>query len=164
MLAGELGVPLPTDYTDYKELCEAFGGGVFSECVYFPGSDEGVSFDLLAQWRAALSVDRDGGFGDVSAVDPHAVYAPGGKGLVQWGSTEWADEYFRLIDAERPGEHPVLARSNDIDARHRYDMPTSEFLHRVLADADFHPFGIARYGLGTAFEPGSGGPVDGHPL
>ncbi|AOP47661.1 hypothetical protein SL103_16615 [Streptomyces lydicus] len=155
-IEGELGVPLPADY---KELYEAFGGGVFSDSVYFLGRDEGVSFDLLRQWRACLSVDRDGTYGSVSAVDPYAVYAPGGKGLVEWGSTEWADEYCWLIDAERPGEYPVLARAHDVGGWHRYDMSTSEFLYRVLADADFLPFGVAQYALTPSFEAGSGGGV-----
>jgi hypothetical protein len=160
-IEGELGVPLPADY---KELHEAFGGGVFSDSVYFLGRDEGVSFDFLSQWRAALSVDRDSGLGGVSAVDPYAVYAPGGKGVVAWGSTEWADEYCWLVDAERPGEHPVLVRSHDGGPWHRYDMSTSEFLYRVLADAGFQPFGIAQYDLGATFQPGSGGPLGGRPL
>ncbi|MFJ7965657.1 SMI1/KNR4 family protein [Streptomyces sp. NPDC096324] len=152
----ELGVPLPTDY---KELYEVFGGGVFSDSVYFLGRDEGPgAFDFLRQWRVGLSVDRDSKFGDVSAVAPYAVYAPGGKGLVEWGSTEWADEYFWLIDAERPGNYPILARSNDVGGWVRYDMSTAEFLCRVLADADFQPFGIAQYNLGMMFEPGSGAP------
>ncbi|CAL9416948.1 SMI1/KNR4 family protein [Streptomyces sp. enrichment culture] len=159
-IEGELGVPLPTDY---KKLYEAFGGGVFSESVYFLGCDEAVSFDLLTQWRASLSVDRDSALGSVRAVGPYGVYAPGGKGLVTWGSTEWADEYCWLIDAKRPGEHPVLARSHDGGPWHRYDMSTSEFLYRVLADTAFQPFGIARYDLGATFEPGSGGPADGRP-
>lgn len=146
----ELGVPL---LADYKELCEAFGGGTFSDSVGFLACDEGDSFDLLTRWRVSLSVDRDSGLGSVSAVDPHAVYAPGGTGLVVWGSTEWADEYCWLIDAERPGEYPVLARSHDGGPWHRYDMSTSEFLHRVLADAGFRPFGIARYDLGATFRP-----------
>lgn len=156
----ELGVPLPADY---KALYEAFGGGVFSDSVYFLGRDEGVSFDFMAQWRASLSVDQDNKLGNVSAVEPYAIYAPGGKGLVKWGSTEWADEYFWLIDAERPGEYPILARSNDIGAWLRYDVSSSEFLYRVLADAEFQPFGIAQYNLGTTFEPGSGDPFDSQP-
>ncbi|MEV2254524.1 SMI1/KNR4 family protein [Streptomyces sp. NPDC050147] len=160
-IEGELGVPLPADY---KELYEAFGGGVFSDSVYFLGRDEGASFDFLTQWRVSLSVDQDSKLGDVSAVDPYAIYAPGGKGLVEWGSTEWADEYFWLIDAERPGHYPVLARSHDGRARDRYDMSTSEFLYRVLADADFQPFSVAPYDLGTTFAPGSGGAFDGRPL
>ncbi|PWI04666.1 hypothetical protein DIZ27_43930 [Streptomyces sp. NWU339] len=160
-IEGELGVPLPADY---KELYEAFGGGVFSDSVYFLGRDEGVSFDFLTQWRVSLSVDQDSTLGDVSAVDPYAIYAPGGKGLVDWGSTEWADEYCWLIDAERPGDYPVLARSHDGGPWHWYDMSTSEFLYRVLADADFQPFGIAQYDLGTTFKPGSGHPFDGRPL
>ncbi|MFE5009929.1 hypothetical protein [Streptomyces sp. NPDC056696] len=64
-----------------KELCEAFGGGVFNDSVHFPGCDEGLAFDLLTQWRAALSTDRDGRFGSVSAVEPYAICAPGDKGL-----------------------------------------------------------------------------------
>ncbi|MFF0729912.1 SMI1/KNR4 family protein [Streptomyces sp. NPDC004134] len=160
-IEGELGVPLPADY---KELYEAFSGGVFSDSVYFLGRDEGVSFDFLTQWRVALSVDRDSKLGSVSAVDPYAIYAPGGKGLVEWASTEWADEYFWLIDAERSGEYPILARSHDGGAGDRYDMSTSEFLYRILADADFEPWGIAKYDLGTAFEPGSGGTFDLQPL
>ncbi|QUW81385.1 SMI1/KNR4 family protein [Streptomyces mirabilis] len=160
-IEGELGVPLPEDY---KELYEAFGGGVFSDSVYFLGRDEGVVFDFLTQWRVSLSVDQDSRLGEVSALDPCAIYAPGGKGLVQWGSTEWADEYCWLIDAERPGDCPVLARSDDGGSWDRYDMSTSEFLYRVLADADFRPFGIAQYDLGTTFKPGSGDPFDGQPL
>ncbi|MGW4984665.1 SMI1/KNR4 family protein [Streptomyces mirabilis] len=160
-IEGELRVPLPTDY---KELYEAFSGGVFSDSVYFLGRDEGISFDFLTQWRVSLSTDQDSKLGSVSAVDPYAIYPPGGKGLVEWGSTEWADEYFWLIDAERPGEYLVLARSNDVCGWHQYDMSTSEFLYRILADADFQPFGITQYDLGTTFKPGSGDPFDGQPL
>ncbi|MFV2117195.1 SMI1/KNR4 family protein [Streptomyces sp. Act-28] len=101
----ELEVPLPADY---KELCEAFGGGVFSDSVSFLGRDEDVSLDFLTQCRVALPVDQDSGLGSVSVIDPHAIYAPGGKGAGAWGSTEWADEYCWLIDAERPGDYPSL--------------------------------------------------------
>ncbi|MFH9179604.1 SMI1/KNR4 family protein [Streptomyces albogriseolus] len=150
----ELGVPLPADY---KELAEAFGGGVFSESVSFMSCGASVSFDLPAQWRAALSAARDGTYGSVSAAGPYDAYTPGGKGVVTWGSTEWADQYCWLIDAERPGHCPVLARSHDPGPWYRYDMSTAEFLHRVLADADFRPFGIAHYGLGAMFVPESAG-------
>jgi hypothetical protein len=43
-------------------------------------------------------------------------------------------------------------------------MCTSEFLYRVLTDADFQPFGIAQYDLGTTFKPGFGDPFDGQAL
>ncbi|MFD6417941.1 SMI1/KNR4 family protein [Streptomyces sp. NPDC060194] len=159
-IEAELGVPLPADY---KELCEAFGGGTFSDCLSFVGRDEGIVFDLLAQWRVDLAVDRDGRYGDVSVVDPYAIYAPGGKGLVGWGSTEWADEYFWLIDAEQPGTYPILVRSHDAGPWHRYDISTSEFLYRVLADTDLKPFGIARYNLEPTFEPASDDHIGGRP-
>ncbi|MBH5335339.1 SMI1/KNR4 family protein [Streptomyces pactum] len=152
-IEGELGFPLPADY---KELYEAFGGGTFSECVFFMGRDPGVSFDLLEVWRHSLAVERDGRYGDVSAVDPYAIYAPGGTGLVPWGATEWADQYFWLIDAERPGTYPILVRGDGGGPFERYEMSTAEFLYRVLADADFLPYGIARYGIEPAFEPPAG--------
>ncbi|MER7695838.1 SMI1/KNR4 family protein [Streptomyces sp. NPDC096095] len=117
-IEAELGVPLPADY---KQLYETFGG-VFSDSGYFLGRDEAVVFDFLAQWRVALSVDGGSGLGGTSAVASYAIYAPGGKGLVGWGSTERADEYFWLVDAERPGDHPILARSQSGGAGDRYDM------------------------------------------
>ncbi|MBH5337454.1 SMI1/KNR4 family protein [Streptomyces pactum] len=157
-IEGELGAALPADY---KELCEVFGGGTFADSVAFLGRADGDWFNVLTRWRVSLSVDRDTGSPGVAAPDRLGVYTPGGRGLVAWGSTEWADEYCWLIDAERPGEHSVLARSHDSRTWDRYDMSTSEFLHRVLADADFRPYGIARYGLGTTFVPGPDHPFDG---
>lgn len=76
------------------------------------------------------------------------------RGWCPRGSTEWADEYCRLIDAERPGHYPVLARADD-GAGHQHAMSTSEFLHRVLTDVDFQPIGVARNTLNPTFEPGS---------
>ncbi|QKW05085.1 SMI1/KNR4 family protein [Streptomyces sp. NA04227] len=148
-IEGELGAPLPPDY---KQLYEAFGGGIFSDSVSFLARDKPFgAFDFLTQWQSWLSTDRDATLGSVSAVDPYAIYAPGGRGLVPWGSTEWADGYFWLIDAERPGDYPVLATAEDGGSWHRFDMSTSEFLYRVLADADFLPFGVAQYALDPTF-------------
>lgn len=148
----ELQFPPPADY---KELFEAFGGGVFSDSVYFLARDEGLAFDFLTQWRVALSVDQDSETDGVSAVDPYSVYEPGGEGLVTWASTEWGDEYCWLVNAQRPGAYPILARAEDGEWR-QYDMSTSEFLYRILADIDFKPFGIAQHHLDTTFDPGSG--------
>lgn len=150
-IEGGLRFPLPVDY---EELFETFGGGVFSDSVYFLGSDEGLVFDFLTQWRVALSVDQEAGAAGVSVVEPYGIYAPGGKGLVPWGSTEWADEYFWRVDADKPAEYPILARAEDGEW-HRYAMSTSEFLYRVLSDADFQPFGVAQYALNPTFEPGT---------
>ncbi|MFE2738849.1 SMI1/KNR4 family protein, partial [Streptomyces sp. NPDC059349] len=52
-IEGELGVLLPADY---KELYEVFGGGVFSDSLYFLGRDEGPAFDFLTQWRFVVVV------------------------------------------------------------------------------------------------------------
>ncbi|WP_406723025.1 SMI1/KNR4 family protein [Streptomyces althioticus] len=155
-IEAELGAPLPADY---KELAEAFGGGVFGESVSFMGCGAGVSFDLPAQWRAGLSAARHGMYGSTFAAGPYDAYTPGGKGVVTWGSTEWADQYCWLIDAERPGHCPVLVRAHDSGPWYRYELSTAEFLHRVLADADFRPFGIAHHGLGATFVPECAGPA-----
>jgi cell wall assembly regulator SMI1 len=146
----EMGIPLPDDY---KELWRAFGGGAFGGSVYFLAQDDGQVFDLLTQWRAALAADRSPELGDVSAVAPHTVYSPGGKGLVPWGSTEWGDEYFWSVDAATPADYAILARVGDSDRWHRFAFSTAEFLYRVVADPEFRPFGVARYGLAPRFEP-----------
>ena len=49
----------------------------------------------------------------------------------------------------------LLPRAHDVGGWHRFAMSTSEFLYRILADADFQPFGIAQYDLDTTFKPGS---------
>jgi hypothetical protein len=147
----EIGAPLPPDY---RELCEAFGSGLFCDTVTFLACDEGQVFDLVTQWRAALAAERDPQLGDVSAVTPYKIYEPDGEGLMSWGSTEWGDEYFWLIDSTESGKWPILARGGDMDQWHSFDMSTSEFLYRVLTDTAFRPFGIAQHALGATFEPG----------
>ncbi|WP_145867517.1 SMI1/KNR4 family protein [Streptomyces capillispiralis] len=138
----ELQIPLPADF---KELCEAFGGGTFCDSVAFLGSMEGSHFNLLLPWRAPLPIPVESG--------PYPEYTPGGKGVIVWAATEWADEYAWLVDARNPGQYSVLVRG-DVGEWRTYDMSTSEFLYRVLADEDFKPFGIAQYGLDPTFEPG----------
>ncbi|MBA2805901.1 hypothetical protein E0500_000025 [Streptomyces sp. KM273126] len=66
----ELDTELPADY---KELCDGFGGGVFSDFLLLHGVDEGGMFDLVAQWRGSLSDAREYGVVD-SEGDP--VFAP----------------------------------------------------------------------------------------
>lgn len=43
-----------------------------------------------------FSIEREVKYGAVSAVDPYSIYAPGGRGLIKWGATEWTDQYCRL--------------------------------------------------------------------
>ncbi|WP_345575455.1 hypothetical protein [Streptomyces prasinosporus] len=138
----ELRVPLPADH---KELCGAFGGGTFCESASFLGNMEGPMFHLLVRWRASLSISRDG--------EPYPAYTPGGHGFVTWASSEWADQYCRLLAAQRPGEYCILARG-DAGEWSRHEMSTSEFLYRVLADKEFKPFGITEYNLDPTFQPG----------
>ncbi|MFB7357047.1 SMI1/KNR4 family protein [Streptomyces gardneri] len=148
----ELQCALPDDY---KELYRVFGGGVFGDAVFFYGRDENAVFDLMTQWRVALSTDRAYAEDGVFMMEPYSVYAPGGEGLLQWGATEWGDQYFWLLDAKNPGVYPVLARAEGSDEWKRYDVSTAEFLARVLSDAEFQPFGVSRYSLDPSFSYGS---------
>ncbi|MFF9341118.1 MULTISPECIES: SMI1/KNR4 family protein [unclassified Streptomyces] len=142
----ELRVPLPADF---KQLCEVLGGGTFCDSVSFLGRAEGSHFNFLLRWRAPLSLRLPADSGQ------YQEYTPGGKGYITWASTEWGTEYCWLVDAQQPGACPVLARG-EAGEWCEYDMSTSEFLYRVLADKDFRPFGIARYDLDPTFRPGPG--------
>lgn len=57
-----------------------------------------------------------------------------------------------LADSGDPNEWPIISGFlySDWD---RYDMPTSEFIARILADADFLPFPVARLFPEVSFEP-----------
>ncbi|MFF0557888.1 SMI1/KNR4 family protein [Streptomyces sp. NPDC004266] len=141
----ELRVPLPPDF---KQLCEGFGGGTFCDSVAFYGRTEGFRFNFLLPWQAPLPpLPAESG--------QYQEYTPGGKGYIKWASSEWGTEYCWLVDAQQPGAYPVLARG-EAGEWCEYDMSTSEFLYRVLADKDFQPFGIARHGLDPTFRPGPG--------
>ncbi|MFD4259276.1 SMI1/KNR4 family protein [Streptomyces sp. NPDC058534] len=141
-IESELQLPLPADY---KELVEAFGGGTFCESVFFLAQSDSPAFDFVTQWRASLSASE--------ADDPHPAYSPGRNGVIEWGATEWADQYCWLVDAQHPGKYPILARGDAGEWR-KFEMSTSEFLYRVLTDSDFKPFGIVQYALEPEFQPG----------
>ncbi|MFE7553309.1 hypothetical protein [Streptomyces gardneri] len=100
---------------------------------------------------AAILSEEDGVF----MMEPYSVYAPGGEGVLQWGATEWGDQYFWLLDAKNPGVHPVLARAEGSNEWKRYDVSTAEFLARVLSDPEFQPFGVSRFSLDPSFAYGS---------
>ncbi|MFG2658053.1 SMI1/KNR4 family protein [Streptomyces sp. NPDC048425] len=153
-MEGELGTQLPGDY---KELGEAFGAGTFCDVIYFCVRDEGKVFDLLSEWHSSLSVEGDspagGEGGGASLYAPYGIYRPGRGGLIPWGSTEWADEYYWLAEGPDPASWPILARTHSSREWHRFEMSTSEFLYKALTDPEFSPFGVARYSLDPSFEP-----------
>ncbi|MFP1625050.1 hypothetical protein ACLB9X_07540 [Streptomyces sp. 5K101] len=139
----ELGVELPADY---KQLCEDFGCGEFSNSLHVLCVDQSQVFDLLTRWRVFLSdavtfgVDDD----DVDPIfDPYRIHEPGKGGLIPWGSTRSGDEFYWLVDAEGAGPWPILARVADSTNWRKFNLSVPEFVLRVLTDPDFRPFGVA---------------------
>ncbi|MEO3748014.1 hypothetical protein [Plantactinospora sp. B5E13] len=138
----ELGVALPADF---KELTRRFVPGSFSGYLSLmrltDGHDERP---LLRTW--ARDRQREGEnaiFAEMFA--PYGVYAPDkGSGLIQWGSDVTEGEYFWLagssVDSDR---WPVVARKEGGEPWHRFDMSTTEFVYRMLADPEFKPFTVA---------------------
>ncbi|GGZ51778.1 SMI1/KNR4 family protein [Streptomyces bluensis] len=139
----ELDAELPADY---KELCEGFGGGVFSDFLLLHCVDEGRMFDLVTQWRGFLSDAREYGVVDGEAdpvFAPYRIYEPGKEGLIPWGSTVSGDGFYWLAGSSGGREWPIVARIADSEDWHRYDIGVPEFIARVLTDPEFRPFSIA---------------------
>ncbi|MFJ8112137.1 SMI1/KNR4 family protein [Streptomyces sp. NPDC096132] len=134
-----LGVELPGDF---KAFCQCFGQGQFSgylEVYSSSGGDSLVAFDKLR---------RFGGMAEQHAVvrhiyEPYGLFRSGGQGLLPWGISVTAAEYYWLASADgRPDDWPVVAREDGGEWK-IYQMPMSEFVYRVLVDVSMEDFGIA---------------------
>ncbi|MFF3401740.1 hypothetical protein ACFYW6_24920 [Streptomyces sp. NPDC002659] len=140
----ELGTQLPYEY---KQLCEAFGCGEFSDFLHVLSVDESQVFDLLTRWRVLLNDAVMFGVGsdDTDPIfDPYRIYEPGKGGLIPWGSSRSADEFYWLVEPGAKGDWPILARVADSTNWRRFDISVPEFVVRVLTDPDFRPFGVSR--------------------
>jgi hypothetical protein len=148
----ELGVRLPEDY---KRVCESFGPGEFSQYLDILCSRETGGPDILVQWHAC--VEAAGKRKDPAL--PHPFFAPyhvfereRPNGLIPWAITQNECEFYWLADSGDSNEWPIIARFLDSDWD-RYDMPTSEFIGRILTDVDFPPYSVARLFPEVSFEP-----------
>ncbi|MGW5281452.1 SMI1/KNR4 family protein [Streptomyces collinus] len=106
-IEAELGTELPRDY---KQLCQAFGAGEFSQVVSVLCSDETRVADLLRTWRLLLSDDdsSDGPFA------PYRIHAPGKTGgLIPWGMSRAADAFYWQVTDGPIDAGPVLAKTED---------------------------------------------------
>jgi hypothetical protein len=137
-----VGTPLPEDF---KELWRCFSDGSFADYLFLlhpeggPNSVAGNHESLRAHLRQNPETriyQPYGLFGD--------AHADSEAGLLQWGISEADDEYYWLADTHTdPAHWPVIARTDPLERFHRFDMPASAFIHRVLTDPDFRPFTIA---------------------
>ncbi|MFD7998830.1 SMI1/KNR4 family protein [Streptomyces mirabilis] len=102
-----LGTELPGDY---KQLCQAFGVGEFSQELSVLCADETRVQDLLRTWRYLLESDdsSDGPFA------PYRIHEPGTTGgLIPWGGSRSGDWFFWQVTDGAVDAWPVLAMQVD---------------------------------------------------
>jgi len=139
-----LGTSLPEDF---KELRRRFAPwGAFSDHLLILKANDGT--ETVRANHANLLRSVSGNPDNRSMFEPAGLLGSNegspGTGLVQWGYSLVEEEYYWLADAARdPVTWPVIARVDPLEPFQRFDMPASEFIHRVLTDAEFEPFGIA---------------------
>ncbi|WP_037858720.1 hypothetical protein [Streptomyces sp. NRRL S-340] len=135
----EIGAPLPADF---KQLVDTFGMGVFGEYLY-PLGDTAGEFSVsgnLSMLRRTLSRHPDA----TGVYRPYAVFEPGRVGLLSWAQStaEEAEFYWLARDGEDPDRWPIVARVDPTGDWHRFEMPVSAFVFRMLTDDSVHPFGV----------------------
>ncbi|MFG2353686.1 hypothetical protein [Streptomyces sp. NPDC048521] len=144
-IEAELGTALPGDY---KQLCQAFGVGEFSQAVWALCADETGVLDLLRTWRFVLSHGSDGPFA------PYRIHAPGTTGgLIPWGGSRAAESFYWQVTDGPVDAWPVLAKMEDAEDWDRYEMTATEFLYRILTDPGFRPYTVADSVPEPFFEP-----------
>ncbi|MVO87785.1 hypothetical protein GPA10_24255 [Streptomyces sp. p1417] len=151
-----LGVRLPDSY---KELCEVFGHGTFSNSLTVDSVDPELVFDLVSGWSVGLRNARENGVEDGETdpfYEPHHLYIPGKGGLIPWGSGDTGDSFFWLVEeGAAPDDWPILGRVAEAETTdwQRYEVSVPEFVFRVLTDTAFRPFTLAPYVPEPTFTP-----------
>ena len=137
-MEARLGTRLPTDF---KQLAEIFGYGAFDGflTLYLPESDV-LGMDLVehAEYLAGFAA-RSG----TSLWEPYGIH-PALGGLLEWGSSEQADQFYWLTEGDDPDLWPVLASEDIPDSWTRFDGTAAEFVFRMLTERS-HPHSVARY-------------------
>ncbi|MFJ3724084.1 hypothetical protein ACIPYQ_16130 [Streptomyces sp. NPDC090045] len=133
-----IGTALPSDY---KQLAELFGHGAFDGYLQLHTPDARFKSDdivLHTEWLGEWAGTHDSGLWE-----PYEVYpAPGG--LLEWASSEQADQFYWLTGDPDPDRWPILVTEDIPDSWRRFDGTTAEFVYRLLTDRQ-HPFSTARY-------------------
>ncbi|MEU6879180.1 hypothetical protein [Streptomyces sp. NPDC046712] len=141
---GTLGTPLPADF---KELRRRFAPwGAFSDHILVLRA-QGDQESVLANHQTLLRSVR-GNPENRRIFEPYGLLGANeenkGTGLLQWGYSFIEEEYYWLADeAQDPSSWPVVARVDPLEPFQRFDMTASEFLYRVLTEADFSVFSVA---------------------
>ncbi|MER7891664.1 hypothetical protein ABTX15_17730 [Micromonospora sp. NPDC094482] len=141
-MEAELGVTLPGDF---KELCRRFVPGLFMAHLDLlrPTTDHD-STSMLRWWNSMRHWlgERDDSRADWYA--PYELYEPGVRpGLIEWGHDSAGGQYYWLADRSvAPERWPMVARHDPPHPWHRFDMPMTEFVYRMLADPELASFSM----------------------
>lgn len=143
VVESSLGISLPSDY---KELCDRFGPGYFSEYVWVM---PGLGRQSVLYWKQEhKEMFEENPVGEELTFSPYKPCGVDGEdGLLCWGTSETGGFFFWLVDAGvNPNEWPIIARHDmSLDEEwDRYEMSVSEFVYRVIADPEFKFYGVAR--------------------
>ncbi len=135
----QLGVQLPSDY---KLFCECFGAGQFSGYLEVYSSSGGTDCKILQKLRRFHNLIEQHPV-TRKVFEPHGLFTPDIGGLIPWGMSVTATEYYWLArpDAGSQG-WPLLIREESGDWQ-RSEISMTEFIFRMLTDESFADFGIA---------------------
>jgi hypothetical protein len=127
VVEAELRTALPTDY---RELVEAYGGGLLDEYLLLlePGCPNDV-YDLVK-----ISAEREEANDSMwQFEDRPAEMESGGNRLICWATTDNGEYLYWLVQpADNPDSRPTLVNSESGEDWERYDMTVTQFLTAVL--------------------------------
>ncbi|MFF4535330.1 SMI1/KNR4 family protein [Streptomyces aureus] len=123
----ELGAALPRDY---RELVEAFGGGLLDEYLLLlePGCPHDV-YDLVK-----ISAEREEANDSLWRFEGRPTeMESGGNRLICWATTDNGEYLYWLVQpGDNPDSRPTLINSESGEDWERYDMTVTRFLTAVL--------------------------------
>ncbi|MFE6028119.1 hypothetical protein [Streptomyces niveus] len=135
---GRIGTALPGEY---KRLTELFGHGAFDGYLELRVPDARFDSDDIVPHSEWLGEWARTGSGDIW--EPYEVYpVPGG--LLEWASSEQADQFYWLTEGPDPDNWPILVKEDIPDSWQRFDETTGEFIYRMLTERQ-RPFSTARH-------------------
>ncbi|MET9438784.1 hypothetical protein [Streptomyces sp. NPDC006551] len=107
-------------------------------------SSGGSDLRLLNEWRSLQRIAEVNQFA-AADLERFGVYRAGSVGLLPWADTySECQVYWLASSASPPEEWSIMVQNSEGDWS-EFPMSASEFLFRVLMDADFE-FGVAEYG------------------
>ncbi|MGJ5894453.1 SMI1/KNR4 family protein [Streptomyces niveiscabiei] len=135
----QLGAELPEDF---KRFCSCFGAGKFSDYLEVYSSSASGAFEVVEVLKDFHQISNEHPVVR-KMYEPYGLFTPDRGGLIPWGVSETAVEYYWIgLSGGRPEGWNVGVRERGGDLR-EYEMGMSEFVYGMLTDVNFGGFGIA---------------------